>query len=281
MPMHIAELLSLYKFPVGRCLFALRSVEERALAVGAPEVADLAGRGAAEVTDILNAQMHYQAGTDRLHPPHAVAADSLVDRCLGGIDGYLDVQTRMYPGEPRGEAAERLQQALLPHGVGVISRLPFAEEHSHVDALLARAQAPDLAADVAALPEMAAFLERLQVRNAEYGELLRSVPTTPTRAEIDAGRARSQELLAGTTALIIGRYVALGPQHDSERDHLLQPILDQNEALRKARRRRQMPVDIDPTTGDELGVDPDLDDELEPPMAEAPDAALMEQPAAE
>lgn len=281
MPMRVAELLSLYKFPVGRCLFALRAVEERALAVSAAAVAELAGRGVAEVEDILNAQVRYRAGADGLYPPHAVAADGLVDRCLGGIDGYLDVQMRMYPGEPRAQAAERLQQALLPHGVAAISRLPYAEEHSHVGALLARALAPGLAADVAALPEMAELLERLRVRNAEYGALLRSVPTTPTRAEIDAGRERSQELLAGTAALIIGLYVARGPQYDAERDHLLQPILKQNEALRKARRRRQAPVDIDPTTGEELGADPD-GEQPEPAMDEAPDAALLaEQPAAE
>ena len=252
MVIRVSELSSLYKFPLGRCVFALRDVEGRAQALGQRDVARLAGRHASEAQDAMELMMRFRAGYESQYPPEATAMDNAVDRCLGGVAGYLDVQIRVYPDEPRGEAAERVLRALFPDGVASVSRLPFAEEHEQINALLDRARAEDLAEDVRALPELPSLLERLRTRNDEYGELLRHSQPAPSREEVRQAQQLCQDRVAETLSLIIGHYALHFPERSDERDHLLEPIVRQNEALRALRRRRRVPVDVDPQTGEEL-----------------------------
>lgn len=252
MVIRVSELSNLYKFPLGRCVFALRSVEKRAQGVGQRDVALLAGRHAGGAQEAMELVMRFQAGYDSLYPPETTAVDNIVDRCLTGVAGYLDVQIRVYPDEPRGEAAERVLRALFPAGVAAVSRLPFAEEHEQVNTLLERATAEDLAEDVRTLPELVGLLERLDERNREYGELLRQAQLAPTREDVRQAQQRCQDRLAETLSLIIGLYALHSPERTDERDHLLEPIMRQNEALRLLRRRRRVPVDVDPQTGEEL-----------------------------
>ena len=261
-----SDAVHLYKFPLGRCLFALRGVQARAVETNQTEVATLAGRGAELAQTAMDMTLRFQASYGSKYPPAALALDTIVDRCLGGVSGYLDVQIRMYPEEPRGEAAERLLRALFPDGVAAVTSLPFAEEHGQVNVILDRAQASDLAADVEALPELPSLLARLRERNDEYGAVLRQQQDGPSRDELRAVYRQCQDRLAETMALIIGLYALRSPDNIEERDHLLEPIVQQNQALRAIRRRRRVPIDVDPSTGEEIddpepGPGPGLDGE--------------------
>ena len=247
----------LYRFSPGRALWAQRQVQQRAQALTQADIAALAGLGIAAGQTALDLRLRAQGNPTGQYPPEAAAADNLVDHGVAGVDGYLDVQARMYQGEPRAHAAERLRDALLPNGIAAITRLPYAEQHGQVSTLLARtATDPALAADIAMLPELATLLQRLGTFNDEYGVILSQVTPRLSADALREAERRCQELLEATVGLIIGRYALHAPDNTAERDHLLEPIMQQNAAIRAARRRRRPPVDVDPETGDELPPDP-------------------------
>lgn len=243
---------TLYRFPLGRCLFAMREVERRASALSKAEIMALAGRGADLAQGALKVSLLSQNSHGGQYPPEAAGADNLVDHCVAGVDGYMELQVRVYQGEERAAAAERLRAALLPHGVAAITKLPYTEQHAQVNTMLERADDPELADDVAALPEMRSLLERVRTFNVSYGNILSKVVSRAGSAERREAQQSCQELLSATAGLIIGHYALHDPDNTAERDHLLEPILHQNAAIGAARRQRRLPRDVDPGTGDEL-----------------------------
>lgn len=267
MVVRVSETSSLYKFPMGRAEFAMREVERRARSAGKADIANLARRGADEAQQAMGLRVRIQSGTRAKYPPEATAKDNEVDHCLSAFDGYLDVQIGAYPDEPRGHAARRIKKTLLPNGVGEISGLSFAEEHAAVNNFLVMAADPELAADMSLLPEAADLLDRLRMRNTEFGVILNQSKTTPKRPEVVEAQAVAQDTLVATVCLIIGLYAQETPVNTVERDHLLEPILEQNATLRLLRRRRRTVTDVDPQTGEELTPD------QSPGDAQNPDAA--------
>jgi Family of unknown function (DUF6261) len=248
---------NLYRFSPGRALWALRQVQQRALALNKGEITALAAMGMAAAQEALDLLLRAQNNHTGQYPPEAAAADNLVDHGVVGIDGYLEVQSRMYRGEARAAAAERLRDALLPNGVVAIIRLPYAEQHGQVSTLLARAADPALAADVAALSELDSLLERLGVLNDQYRAVLGQSAPRPSREDLREAERRCQELLEATAGFIHGHFALHDPGNVAGRDQLLEPILQQNEAIRAARRLRRPPVDVNPETGEELPAGPD------------------------
>ncbi len=241
-----AEILSFRRVPVGRMVFALTEVEQRAQKRGLQTIAEHASMGASYGREVLKDAMRWAASSRGRYVPEAADLDFEIDGVLAGIDGYLQSQERIYPNDARGDAATTLRQQLLPEGVAAIIRLPFAQQHAQITALLERANDPDMAEVHAALPEFAELLARLSELNQRYGEALQQETEVPTRGELAAGRARGQDILADTAALILAHYALQAPDDDDGRTDLLQPILEQVAA---ARRRRGAP-DIDPDTGE-------------------------------
>lgn len=250
------QFIDLYKFPLGRAVFALRRVADEARKLGWLELEQLARRAADDVQHSLSLAMRFQATSDTQYSPLAIHQDKIVDRSVGGVALYLDVQIRMYEGEPRGEAAARLTEELFSDGVAAITQLPFTEEHEHINVLIDLAESPELAADVALLPEFPGLIARLRERNREYGELLKQPQTSPTREQIRELHADAQERLAEVVALIIGQHAVRqrinGVTGTADRDALLAPILHQNNALALSHRRHRPVADVNPDTGDEL-----------------------------
>jgi hypothetical protein len=247
-----SSLVNIKKFPPGRAAFALRQVVARALERGADPVAALASIAGQQAARTMSLELLLSAARTSQFPPEASELDTLVDYGVGGFSGYCEVQMRLYHGQERAAAAARIRQALLPDGVGAVTRLPYPEQHQRVTALIERAQAPALAADMALLPEMAELIARLRVINDDCGAALARTDDAPTREELRAARAQLQELLAATVGLIVGHYALQWPEGQADRDYLLEPILTQDEALTAARRRRRVPHDVDPDTGVEL-----------------------------
>jgi hypothetical protein len=243
---------TLYRFPLGRCEFALREVARRATVLNKTDITALAGRGADRAKSALKVSLLSQNSHSGQYPPEAAGADNLVDHCVAGTDGYLELQARVYQGEERAAAAERLRAELLPQGVAAITKLPYTEQHAQVNTMLERADDAELAADVAALPEMRSLLERVRTFNISYGNILSNVVSRASSDERRQAQQSCQELLYATAGLIIGHYALHDPDNTAERDHLLEPILHQNAAIGAARRQRRLPRDVDPGTGDEL-----------------------------
>jgi hypothetical protein len=251
-----SSLLKLNQFPLSRCLFVLEQVRDRAGALGLPGIVTLAELAMVRVRDALDLDQRQRALRTSRFPADARELDLLVDAAINGLDEYCASQVSLYRGTERAAAAARLRRALLPGGVGEITQLPYADEHKQIDALLARAEAPDVTADLSILPDMAVALVRVRVLNTQYGERLRDTEESLTRQDVRASHRECQELLCALACLIIGHFGAL-PERHADRDRLLEPILRENEALREHRRRRRAGGADDDGPDDDILPEPD------------------------
>ena len=241
-----ASLIKLYKLPTGRRLYALREVELRARAVGASDIADLAALALVHDHEVMRMEASAEEAVSRgRYGRTAVALDGQVDRALTGIESYLEVQLRVFGEDSRrGIDAALLARELFPGGAAAITARPYVLEHEAIQALLLRARAGALAEAVARMPELAAMLAHLEEIDRQYGESLQAYDRDrPTYEEIKRAQAHGHELLARVVAAILARH-AFQPDRTDERDHLLEPILRQNEDIRLARQRRRRPRDI-------------------------------------
>lgn len=261
MALPASSLLRLGRFPLARCLFVLEQVRARALARAVPAVAAAAEHAVARVKDALDLDQRQRALRTTRFPPEARELDQLVDAAVIGLDTYCESQIDLFRGQERAAAAARLRRILLPDGIIGITRLPYVDEHMQIEALLARAAAADVLADVALLPDMAAILARVREVNAAYGQMLRDAHETLTRADVRARHDECQELLCQVTGLILGQFIETPARH-ADRDYMLEPILRGDEALRERRRRRRAHGDAgDESPGDRL---PEPDDDSGP-----------------
>ena len=264
-----SENSKLYKLPIGRATFALKDVYSRARALGLDDIAEPVKVALGDARWAMQLVMQFRSGHSGLYPPAATKMDGVVDHTVAGLGGYLEAQRRLFRGEARGDAAERLLRILFPDGVAAIVRLPYTAEHAQIEAMLQRAAADDLADDIARLPELAELLERLAERNREYGAILSTAAEAPTRDDLRKAKAVCQERVAQVAFMLISHYGLREPDKADERDHLLEPILKQNEAMRLARRRQRPIGDIDPETGEALDGGPVNEDG-------APDSAVAD-----
>jgi hypothetical protein len=242
-------------------MFVLRQIADRARTLDIPVIVALAEHALARVEEAMELDARQRALRPSKFPPEARELDELVDAAVNGLDSYWESQIALFRGEERAAAAARLRRVLLPDGIGAITQLPYADQHIHIEALLVRAQEPAALADLAILPEMDVMLARLREVNTRYGERLHDTQESLTRQDVRARHDECQELLCALACLIIGHFGAL-PERHADRDHLLDPILRQNEALRARRRRRRANGNAgDETPGD---IVPEPDDEVYP-----------------
>lgn len=95
-----------------------------------------------------------------------------------------------------------------------------------------------------------------------YGDaLIEGKESVPSPQELREAQAQGQELFLEVVAVIVAEFA--GVEDKSARDELLEPVYEQHEAMRLARRRRRAGTDIDPDTGDELSS-PDHEPDDEP-----------------
>jgi hypothetical protein len=263
--------MTIYKFPTGRRLNAVREVARRALALLANDIAAHAQTAVDHDTRVRAMEAKAEDISRSRYGADAPVLDRRADGAVIGIETHLEAQERVYgESSPRGIDAAFLRKKLFPQGAGAIARLPYVPEHERISAVIERAREPEIAAVVERIPELSDMLEELETVNREYGNALGAYDRDrPASEELLAAQARGQELLAEVAAMIVARY-ALLPDRRAEREALLEPILRQNEEIRLARQRRRKPRDIDPDTGVELpepnlpGVEPVAGDATTP-----------------
>jgi hypothetical protein len=258
-----SSLMTIYKFPTGRRLNAVREVARRALALLANDIAAHAQTAVAHDTRVRAMEAKAEDISRNRYGAGAPVLDKRADGVIIGIETHLEAQERVYgASSQRGIDAAFLRKKLFPQGAGAIARLPYVSEYERIGAVIERAREPEIAAVVERIPELQAMLDELETVNREYGNALGAYDRDrPASEELLMAQARGQELLAEVAAMIVARY-ALLPDRRAEREALLEPILRQNEEIRLARQRRRRPRDIDPDTGVELpepdqpGVEP-------------------------
>ncbi len=242
-------LIALYRHPTGRRLHALRQTARLAATHNLAALSKHTTRAIAHDTNVAAMEADYESNpSGTLYGPHAVALDSDVDRAVTGLDGYLDAQVRLFGEDSaRGASAARLRTELLPAGPGAITRLPFVSQHERINVLIARAAEDDLAAESEALPEFRELLDRLDQLNRDYGaSLTLDAQGNRSREALAEAQAVGQEYLSEVVALILAHFATTKDADPAVRDALLAPIIAQNDLIRRSRRRRRQPDDIDP-----------------------------------
>ena len=95
--------------------------------------------------------------------------------------------------------------------------------------------------------------ERLISLNQEFNaELEKSTKKELQFEELEAARERGNLFVRQVVAVTLGSHYQETEEAAEKREKLLNPILDQCERVRQARKGRRKAQDIDPETGEEL-----------------------------
>jgi hypothetical protein len=246
----LASLLSFYIFSSGRRLFAMQQVKSAASAVGFNALASHADVCIAHDRSTRDLEAKWagqKAGTS--YAPEARQLDIYVDAALTALRDGLDSQIKASaPGDPLGEAAQRLSQELFPKGAGAITSLPYVEELAELQRILGRAQHPDLTAVIGDLG-LGRQVARLASLEKQYAAALVGPGGQVAFAQVKDARAKGQSLMLQAVAMTLGQYPSDSEADRKARNGLLAPIFAQNEAIRSYLRQRMAIEDVNPDTG--------------------------------
>jgi hypothetical protein len=196
--------------------------------------------------------------------------DLVVDRVLVAIDYLLAYAA----SKPDGAAATQLQRQLFPSGTTEHTRLPFPEQSSANDRVLAILEDPANAAQIAALNLNNLTADLRQARDAFDSALAARDRFNPTTwDEVKAARAAGQELYLQVVVQILAQFPGQSADDAEARATLLGPVWQQEDQVRAFRRQRRGPLlDVDPQSGELLETDGDTPVEAE--TTDEPSAAM-------
>ncbi|AKT36409.1 uncharacterized protein CMC5_005220 [Chondromyces crocatus] len=249
----LSSLFSLYELSTGRRLFALAQVVKAADGLGLPPIATHARAALAHDTLTRTLDTRWAA---RAQPPPLDAVlkpiDAKLDRTLSSLRDAARAQAEVAtPADGLAAKVETFLREVFPIGVGAITSLVYVEELSQVDRILDKVRGPNAPlADLVTEIGLTRHVERLAELAEQYRKALEVPKNDLTWGEVRAARARGQNLLLETVALIIAYTAGDTPERATARATLLAPILVQNEAVRQYLRARRRVEDVDPVTGE-------------------------------
>ncbi|MCG8423621.1 MAG: hypothetical protein MJE77_37460 [Proteobacteria bacterium] len=102
-------------FPTGRRVFSQRQVRDEAETIKLSDLFAQAEKSIAHDEETLQLELRKRAapGPNQFNP-ETTRLDSKLDRAVTGLNEFLDSQVRLFDDEPRGEAAGKMQRAILP-----------------------------------------------------------------------------------------------------------------------------------------------------------------------
>lgn len=272
----LSSVITILYMPAGRRLFIARAIEAYAREHGLDAIAERAARLASEEQRVLGIRAAYHRNRRGSRgDPVLVALDNRADRLLGAIFRDLrDITLTFEEGDPVREAAEELCDELFPAGVAVFTQMPHVEQAAEMQRLVGEFEAR-FAPHVATVG-LAPKAGELKRQSGEYVTRLNA----RSGAEVDYATFRAADLegqrgLRAMVAVIAGTFPDEEPEQVAHRSRLLQPVLQQQEAVRLHYRKRRAVPDIDPDTGEEL-VEPQSTPSTDADQPVIPSAATEE-----
>ena len=191
-----------------------------------------------ERTVALRAARPRSMDLSRMHAAEAGRLDAKLDRAVAALHGVLQSLVRAYESdEPHAMVAAQMLKRVFPGGVAPITQLPYVDQHAAVDQLLTSLRSdPELQEGVEALG-LDNLVARIEDLNGEYGQHV-------TRREmVSAQDIRDADhdgwvALCKIVALIMGAVPGSTDEDDTLRATLMNPLLQQQDELRKLRARR-------------------------------------------
>ena len=267
----IGDLLSLYVFGTGSMLFCLQDMDKKAQSLGNDPLVERIQDALA-----LNARArksHFQWETQKRDDPQvrraAVNRDNKIDRTIGQIYRITKSYAGVEADLPVKEAGQTIKDGLFSRGIAPIVHATFEEQHVLNKELIDRLR-NDYADEVEILgltplvdtlaDHNAAFRRELNVTRDEY----------LTYDEVQSARAEAQDAFHKVIFHIVGDYL---DDLDAALD-LLATVEDQQERISRYRRRRGSRPEVDPSTGEVIDIDEELD--IEDPDAVNDDPPPLE-----
>ncbi|MRG93551.1 DUF6261 family protein [Polyangium spumosum] len=246
----LASLLTFYTFSTGRRLFALYQVRKLALVAGHSDVVLHVDEAITHDKDTRALEAKWAGRKLTTYSPEARQLDIYVDAAITAFRDGAEAQIRASaPDDPLAEAAQKMLTVLLPKGAGGVTSLPFVEELAEVNRILDRVAQPDYNTLVTELG-LTRQVARLKNLEAQYRAAIEGPGGVLTFAHVKDARAKGQSLMLQAVALILGKYPSDNEADVKARGALLEPILVQNEAIRKYLRERKPIEDVNPETGE-------------------------------
>jgi len=250
MAIDILSLLNLYRFTPGRRAWMLARIADAATEAGLAELAaDAKSRIAAEkaLAADLRTWTTVRAATEATEVSQKlVGLDQQRDAILGAFDAFLGALAGR-SSRPAGQAAGRLQRAVLPEGSRKIITLPYPDETTSIEAMVEALEDP-LAGDVTTAGA-GDWVAELKTANGDF-ETQYNRLTASRRVDFKTLRVRDEALQA-TFLRLISKVVGASTD-DGQLATLLDSVAVQQAAMKALYQGRRTITDVDVETGDPL-----------------------------
>lgn len=257
------SLLSLFKFTKlssGRRLRVFREMRKRARERSMTDLVAFLDQAIVHEkrTHELNRRWRTQGRSRTIGGPDIGAIDGLTDQSLTSLRDMVVAYIRgALPGDVKAELAERVRKAIFPDGVSAITSLPYVEELAALELIL-DALRDELQVEVSALG-LTHMVERLTTLFEMYQSALDAGGDHLWFRDVKAARERGHVFMLEAVSQVLGRFFReADPSHAEARAELLEPVLEQDQAMRDYLRSRRK----DRGTGGE--VDGDIDVDIDP-----------------
>lgn len=235
MSVSLSQLFNLSPMPPNRRILALRKVRKRAEDMKLTDVVeaidDAIKRDELALT-AESARLEERSGQSM----DSTALDDRIDRTLGLIDKLLEDYAK--DTDPAvADKARELEKAMFPDGLQHHIDLPHAEQHTANGHVVTLMESPEHRAwiDEHGLRSLG---NRLRTLNASFGALLHAeewAEESLTWDRLRTERRLGHERLLQVVTRILCHF--MGDDQGAQRAELLQPILEQDQALQHAKRR--------------------------------------------
>ena len=245
-------LINVNYLTTGRRLYALRRCLE-ALSSGEEPLGELIETAIAH--DMKTSEMERSWARSRNVSKargEASVIDGKIDGVHGAIHGTLGNHINVLPSDdPIAAASKKIVAQIYPEGVQPVITLPFEDQLALNDNVVSRLTG-DLRDD-ATTTGITAYVERLTTLNNAFRDELQKYQIKETGYDvIEAAQNEGNLFVRRVTAVVLGTYHQNTEEAAARRQTLLAPILDQCERVRRSRKGRRAPQDIDPETGAEI-----------------------------
>lgn len=253
--MMISEMFALYVLPTGRRSFALRGVAELAQVAGLQTIEAEAkallereaSLGALEASWASSSASNKSDGGAELR-----SLDGDIDRMVSGIRDTAETRLRSLPRglqKSRGAAIQAFLLKYFPNGVQAITNQSYPEEYEAVLAMTKAIRDEDAA--IVDLLGLKPFLEDIEALMPAYLAAIKAAAKSSGAVVFKDLAARRAE--AHESYCLLVAHILAGVENAAERAKVLQPVLDQQAAMRSFYSRRASVQDVDAETGEPVG----------------------------
>ncbi|MFU8807139.1 MAG: hypothetical protein ACNA8W_25245 [Bradymonadaceae bacterium] len=246
--------LQLRRLPTGRASYALHKMNEVVESGDIPapivESIEVAEARAQETRDLELLWMESR-NVNTAARGKAVYLDTKIDQTIAGIARILEGEAVGDEGDPEVIAAKTLLARIFPEGVSAIVHLEFEEQLDLVLAIIARLRG-NLAGEVRLLG-LERHVARLETLTSQFRAELGRRASRPVDFEtVRASRNALHEAMCEVVVAVLFNLRERTSTNDELITALLAPIVEQENAIAEAFRRKRRPLDVDPHSGVEL-----------------------------